>query len=231
MEYDEGDIILCIVKDIVKTTVFVETENGKKGSIVFSEVAPGRIRNIRDYVVPNKIIACKILHIAPDYLFLSLRRVKDKEKKELLELYKKEKSLESVIKKIVGEKSQEIIDKIKKDNNLTEFFEKAKANVKEFEKYFNKEEIEKLVKTQIEKEVKEKEIKEEFFLTCKESDGINRIKLILSQYKNISYLGSSKFMIRIKSHDLKHAGSQMSKILENIEKQAKKNKCEFGIKK
>src|SRR3989344_364561 len=110
--YNEGDIILCEVKDVVKTTVFVETLDGMKGSIVFSEVAPGRIRNIRDYVVPKKIIACKILHIATDHLFLSLRRVKDKEKKEALEVYKKERSLESFIKKLLGNKSGEIINKI-----------------------------------------------------------------------------------------------------------------------
>ena len=78
--YNEGDIILCEVKDVVKTTVFVETLDGIKGSIVFSEVAPGRIRNIRDYVVPKKIIVCKILYIASDHLFLSLRRVKDEER-------------------------------------------------------------------------------------------------------------------------------------------------------
>lgn len=232
-EYHEGDIILCTVRDVVKTTVFVETFDGKKGSIVFSEVAPGRIRNIRDYVVPNKIIVCKILSIGHDHdhLFLSLRRVKDKEKKELLEVYKKEKSLESIIKKITGESSAEIIKKIKNDMDLTEFFEKAKANAKEFEKYFSKSEIEKLSKITIEKEIKEKEIKEEFLLSCRESDGIKRIKTILFSYENIVYLGSSKFMIRIKSHDLKRAGSQMSKILEDIEKNAKKQKCEFAMRK
>ena len=88
-KYKEGDLVLCIVRDVVKTIVFVETEDGVKGSINFSEVAPGRIRNIREYVVPNKIIVCKILNSRPDHLFLSLRRVKDKDKKEMLEQYKK----------------------------------------------------------------------------------------------------------------------------------------------
>src|SRR3989338_7649326 len=111
--YQEGDLIICKVTDIVKTTVFVETLDGLKGSIVFSEVAPGRIRNIRAHVVPNKIIVCKILSARNDHLFLSLRRVKDKEKKELLEEYKKEKSLESLIKKITGDKCDDIIKKIK----------------------------------------------------------------------------------------------------------------------
>lgn len=229
-EYTEGDIILCIVKDVVKTTVFVETLDGRKGSIVFSEIAPGRIRNIRDYVVPNKVIACKILQIAQDHLFLSLRRVKEKERKELMDEYKKEKSLESILKKILGQKADEIIKKINSQEDFVQFFEKAKANSKEFDKYFSKSEIDKLINVIVDKKEKEKEVKEEFKLSCKESDGLIRIKKILSSYDNITYLGSSNFMIRIKSHDLKQAGSKLTHILEEIEKQAKKQKCEFNVK-
>ena len=231
--YNEGDIILCEVKDVVKTTVFVETLDGIKGSIVFSEVAPGRIRNIRDYVVPKKIIACKILHIATDHLFLSLRRVKDKEKKEALEIYKKEKSLESFIKKLLGNKSGEIINKIRSENSLSlvEFFESAKQNPKLSEKYFSKDEIEKLTSILVEKKEKEKEIKKEFSLSCNQADGIIRIKKLLAPYENIAYLGSSKFMIKTKSRDLKQADSKLNKILEEVERNSKKEKCEFAVRK
>ncbi|MBI2628865.1 hypothetical protein HYW74_02185 [Candidatus Pacearchaeota archaeon] len=233
VKYNEGDIILCEVKDVVKTTVFVETLDGMKGSIVFSEVAPGRIRNIRDYVVPKKIVACKILHIAYDHLFLSLRRVKDKEKKEALEIYKKERSLESFIKKLLGNKAGEIISKIRSENSLSlvEFFESAKQNSKLSEKYFSKSEIEKLTSILTEKKEKEKEIKKEFILSCNQPDGIIRIKKMLSPHDSITYLGSSKFMIKAKSIDLKQADSKLNKILETIEKESKKEKCEFAMKK
>jgi translation initiation factor 2 alpha subunit (eIF-2alpha) len=232
-EYKEGDLVLCIVRDVVKTTVFVETEDGIKGSINFSEVAPGRIRNIREYVVPNKIIVCKILNSRPDHLFLSLRRVKDKDKKEMLEQYKKEKTIESVIKKLLGEKGEQLIIKIKSESNFFEFFESAKQDLKLLEKYFNKEEIEKITPILKVKKEKEKEVKKEFSLSCKESDGIIRIKKILTSYddKDINYLGSSSFMIKLKTHDLKHTGSELNQIMESIEKDAKKNKCEFSVKK
>ena len=106
-KYNEGDIILCRVVEIAKTTVFVETLDGIKGSIVMSEIAPGRIRNLREYVVPKKIVACKILHIRDDHVFLSLRRVKQEERKNLMELYKKELTFKSVLKKLCGEKCSE----------------------------------------------------------------------------------------------------------------------------
>ncbi len=231
MEYNEGDIIICTVKDVVKTTVFVETETGIKGSIVFSEVAPGRIRNIREYVVPNKIIVCKVLDSRDDHLFLSLRRVKEKERKELIEQYKKEKSYHSIFKKIIGEESEKIISNIKSEHNLIEFLESARKNPKLLEKYFDKSQISKIEKVISEKKEKDKEIKQEFTLKSKEPNGIKVLKEILSIYDNIIYLGSSKYVIKITSNDLKKAGSQMNSILETIEKQAKKEKCDFLIKK
>lgn len=231
MNYQEGELIICIVKDIVKTTVFVETESGTKGSIVFSEIAPGRIRNIREYVVPNKIIVCKVLNFRDNHLFLSLRRVKEKERKELIEQYKKEKSYQNILKKILGENSERIIDKIKSEHNLVEFLENAKTNPSILDKYFDKKYIKDIARLTAGKKEKEREIKEEFILKSKDSNGINKIKEILSAYDNINYLGSSRYIIKIISNDLKKAGSQMHQILENIEKQAKKEKCEFILKK
>ncbi|MAG07816.1 hypothetical protein CMI46_03305 [Candidatus Pacearchaeota archaeon] len=231
MEYNEGDIILCKVTNIVRTTVFVETLDGVKGSIVMSEIAPGRIRNLREYVVPKKIIACKILHIKDDYLFLSLRRVKQNERKDLMDQYKKETTFKTVLKKLCGgECANDIISKIKKDQSLTEFFEDARENPKILTKYFNKEQTEKVEKIISEKEEKEKEIKKEFTLSCKQPNGICIIKDLLGKHKGINYLGNSKYVIKTKSKDLKKASHNLQEILESIEKQAKKEKCLFELK-
>jgi len=67
----EGDNVLCTVEKIVGTTVFVKIEdNGGGGSIIVSEIAPGRIRNLRDYVVPNKKIVCKVLRMEREHAIL-----------------------------------------------------------------------------------------------------------------------------------------------------------------
>jgi len=48
VEYNEGDLVLCNVTQLGKTTVFVKIEGNGEGTIVTSEIAPGRIRNLRD---------------------------------------------------------------------------------------------------------------------------------------------------------------------------------------
>ncbi|MBS3072401.1 hypothetical protein J4477_01040 [Candidatus Pacearchaeota archaeon] len=230
MDYQEGDIILCKVIGIVKTTVFVETLDGIKGSIVMSEIAPGRIRNIRDYVVPNKIIACKVLQVRDNHLFLSLRRVKLNEQKEVLEEYKKEKSYGGIIKTISGNKTGDIIKKINEKYSLRDFLDNSKENPEILKEFFSKEEAEKLGKIMSSKKEKEKEIKKEFSITCTSPNGLEIIKKILGKYGGIKYLGNSNYTISKKSHDLKKADQEIREIIKIIEEDAEKEKCSFALK-
>ena len=80
-ELEQGDVVLCTVEKINGTIVFVNIDDlNKQGSIILSEIAPGRIRNLRDYVVPKKKIVCKVLRETDrGDLHLSLRRVTQKE--------------------------------------------------------------------------------------------------------------------------------------------------------
>ena len=129
---EEGDIVLCTVDRIIGTNVFVKIDGEEKdGSINLSEIAPGRIRNLRDYVFPKKRIVCKVLRTSGESLSLSLRRVTPKEKNELLEGIKQEKSYEKILKTILKEQAEEIIEKIKKKENLHEFLENSKKDSSE----------------------------------------------------------------------------------------------------
>jgi len=74
MELEVGDVVLCTVDKIAGTVVFVKIDRNGEGNIITSEIAPGRIRNLREYVVPKKKIVCKILRISPNgNINLSLR--------------------------------------------------------------------------------------------------------------------------------------------------------------
>ena len=139
MELEVGDVVLCTVDRIAGTVVFVKIDRNGEGNIITSEIAPGRIRNLRDYVVPKKKIVCKILRISPNgNINLSLRRVTQKEKKEILEQYKQEKSYKSVLKSILGEKSEKIIKEIEEKERLFDFLQEAKENSKNLEKIAGK---------------------------------------------------------------------------------------------
>ena len=230
MELIEGSLVLCTVKKIDKTNIFLDIEGYREGSMVLSEVAAGRIRNLREYVFPNKKIVCKVLNISNNHIELSLRRVTGKEKQEVLERYKKEKSLTSMLKTIVPN-PQEIVKKIKKEFDFLTFLEEAKDNIQILKKFFTKEQIEKISKILAEKIAKEKEVKKFFKLSSTSPSGITEIKEILSiPEAEIRYLGSAQFSILMKAKDFKEANKKIESLLEQIKQKAKQKHVLFEIK-
>jgi len=236
-ELEEGQIVLCTVEKIIGTTVFVKIQDNGEGTITTSEISPGRIRNLRDYVVPGKKIVCKILNIQKDRIYLSLRRVKQTEKKELLEQIAKERSSKAIIKTVLGkEKAKEVIQEITEEQSILDLLNNAKEDPKLLEKYFSKTDAEKIIKILETKKEKPKEIKQNFKLSSKSEDGINVIKKIIQDSCkgttcNTTYLAAGKYRINLKGDDFKQLKSELTQTLGSLEKQAKKQNCEFEIKK
>lgn len=230
-----GDLVLCTVDRIVGTVVFVKIHGQEKeteGSIIFSEVAPGRIRNIRDYIVPKKKIVCKILRITPSgNIDLSLRRVTQKEKKEVLENESLNKSYTSILKSVIGE-NDELIKKITANEDLVSFSERAKKNPEELEKLVGRENAKKILEILNSQKKKISKIKKEIHLTTTKPNGIELIKKILSNFKDfeVKYLGAGNYLIEAESNDLKSADKKITEKINLAEKEAKKLGVEFSLK-
>ena len=228
---EEGDVVLCTVDRIIGTNVFVKIEDNGEGCIVFSEVAPGRIRNIRDYAVPKKKIVCKVLRISGDRIDLSLRRVTQKEQKEIREIYKQEKSYEKILKSVLGEEQgKKIIKEISKKNKIYDFLQNAKENPKELEKLVSKENVKKIIDILKTQKQKKTILKKEIFLTTTEPNGIELIKNLLGMIKGteVKYVSSGKYSLKKESEDIKKADHELTNTLIKLEKEAKRKKVEFG---
>ncbi|HLC71482.1 MAG TPA: S1 RNA-binding domain-containing protein [Candidatus Nanoarchaeia archaeon] len=106
---EEDEIVLCKVTQILPNSVFVElVEYEKQGMVHISEIAPGRIRNLRDYVSDGREIICKVLRINRErgHIDLSLRRVNSTQRAEKLEEIKQEIKAETLIKNIAKKLKQ-----------------------------------------------------------------------------------------------------------------------------
>lgn len=227
-----GDIVLCTVERITKTIVFVKIKGNGEGNIIMSEIAPGRIRNIRNYVVPKKRIVCKVLRISQNRIDLSLRRVTQKERKEILEQDKKERSYKAILKKVLGKFSEEIIKEIEKKENLYDFLEEAKENSQYLEEITGKKNAEKILDILRTQKKKKAIIKKEIRLTTTKPDGINLIKKIFNIFKgiNVKYISAGKYSLETETEDIKSTDKEIKKMIEIAEKQAKKLGMEFSVK-
>jgi len=228
----EGDLVMCTVDKIIGTTVFVKIEGDGEATIITSEIAPGRIRNLREYVIPGKRIVCKVIGVEPKNIRLSLRRVTSKEKNEIFDKYEKERNSLSILRSIIKERANEISSKIKeKEPFIYDFFLKASASPELLKPYLSKEESEKLL--QILKEKREREVfaREEFKLSSDAPNGLSLVKSVLNPYKNnIIYLAAGRYLVTASATDYKKVNHEIQRILDEIEKKAKEQRLKFERK-
>ena len=236
VELEEGQIVLCTVEKIIGTTVFVKIEGNGEGTIITSEISPGRIRNLRDYVEPGKKIVCKVLSIKNGHIHLSLRRVKPSEKRELLNKISQEKGYKAILSTVLGkEKAEKVIEEITEEQPLLDFFEELRKNSEPLKKYVKGEEYEKIIKILESKKSKPKEIKQLIHLFNKSSNGIKIVKNILTETcKNkcsVSYVAAGRYLLKITGEDFKELKNSLNQIIEEIEKKAEEKNCEFSLEK
>lgn len=232
MELEVGDVILCTVDRIVGTVVFVKLEDQREGSIILSEIAPGRIRNLRDYVVPKKKIVCKVLRIDNDRIDLSLRRVTQKEKKEVMEQSQREKSYENILKSILKEKADKLIEEISSQEGVYSFLQKAKNDSADLEKKVGKEDSKRVLEILTSQKEKKSVIKKEVNLTSTEPNGLELIKKNLGKMKDAEalYISAGRYLIKTEAGDPKTADNKIKEIIETIEENIKGSKIEFKFK-
>ncbi len=227
---EEGDLVLCKVGKVTNTITFVTMPDGSEGTIISSEIAPGRIKLMRQYVVPNKQIVCKILKIEGDHIHLSLRRVNSKEKKEVMQTFKQSQAIDVAFKQILKDEEEPIKEKILKDfENLSEFIKSVQDDESLISKYIP-EDKQNAITQVAKKREKSQELTQNIKIKCIENDGMARVKKIfLLDNKDISitYISAGNFKLKLTVKDFKQGKKEMTEILEELEERAKKNNCEF----
>tara|TARA_Y100000310_G_scaffold345863_1_gene471720 strand:- start:396 stop:1175 length:780 start_codon:yes stop_codon:yes gene_type:complete len=239
---DSDEIVLCKVSKIYPNSVFVDLlEYGRSGIVHISEVSPGRIRNLRDFVSVGRQIVCKVLRMDKEkgHIDLSLRRVNSNQRREKLDEVKQEIKAEQLI-KTVSKKLNKKFDALYKEVSTKVFKEYSHLHlcfrdIVEGEVDLVKLGIENSVAKAISSAVIEKfkpkriTIEGEIFLKTYTSEGVDKIKTTLSAIEKISntvslfYLGAGKYKMIIEDIDYKPAEKNLKKIQETLSKFNDKN--------
>ena len=233
---EEDEIVLCKVTKLFPNSVFVElSEYRKPGMVHISEVSPGRIRNLRDFVSIDRQIVCKILSVDKEkgYIDLSLRRVNSNQRREKLDEIKSELKAENLItnmakklKRPVENLYQEIVASVFKEYSHLYlcFKDVAAGNITLAELGVKKDLAKEIEEAVIEKfRPKKIFIKGEIRLKTYHSDGISKVKETLAAVKAISetitlfYLGAGRYKVVIEDFDYKPAEQTIKMIQEILE--------------
>jgi translation initiation factor 2 subunit 1 len=231
------EIVLCKVTKIYPNSVFVDLiEYRDSGMVHISEVSPGRIRNLRDFVSIGRQIVCKVLRIDRErgHIDLSLRRVNSNQRKEKLDEIKAELKAESIVKSIakkLKKKTEDVYNTIKKPifdeySHLYLCFQDVASKEADLIKMgVDKEIAKELTEIIIEKFVPDKiTIEGEINISTYDSNGVEKIKKSLSEIEKVSptislfYLGAGRYKMIIEDDDYKPAEKNLKAVEEIIRK-------------
>jgi len=235
---EEGEIVLCTVKKILYHSVFATIDEYEtlEGMLHISEVSPGRIRNIRDYVKEGKQIVCKILRIDKEkgHIDLSLRRVNNSQKINKLKEHKLEQKAEKIL-ELVGKELGKDLNQMYKEvgyklieeyGSLNTSFENFSLDLELINNLKLTKKFSETLRRVIEEKIKSPEVKvkETIEITSDKPNGIEIIRKILTKLQKgeikISYIGSPKYKVSIKASDYKTAEGLIQQLNEDAEKMA-----------
>lgn len=234
-----GEIVLCTVNKILPNSIFASLDEYKdrEGLIHISEVSPGRIRNIREFVVIGKKIVCKVLRVDSykGQIDLSLRRVSINLKRNKLDSIHQEERAEKIL-EIAGKKLNKNLETMYKEvgekiisnyGSLMNGFQAIVANELDIEKKLTlNDSSAKILIAVVRDSIKPPEVilVSNLVLRDYSQDGITNIKKILNSVKEIgkknkydlelTYLGAPNYRLKIRSPDFKQAEKIFKEISE-----------------
>ena len=240
---DEDELVLSTVTGVQPHCVFVRLdEYDKTGLIHISEIAPGRIRNIREYVEEGKKVVCKVLRVDKErgHIDLSLRRVNEKQRRLKLNAIKQELMSEKIVEQLSFKnkvKVEDLYNKItdlifKKYPNLFDCFKdvaegKVTLEGLGLDKALAKE-ITDIVKARLVPE--EISVKGDLHLRSTSPNGIAQIREALTGAEaleksiGIRYLGNGTYHVSVTGEDYKAAEKILKAASDHVLEYAKKHK-------
>jgi len=238
---EEDELVLCTVTSVQHHSVFVNLdEYGKTAMIHISEVAPGRIRNIRDYVKEGKVVVCKVLKINErGNVDISLRRVTEAQRRAKINQIKQGQKAEKIVEFIarkLGRETSVLYDALTKEvlakyETLYLFFEELSLDEKLIENFSWSNDIKLSLVETIKTRIKpvEVSISGKLGLTSYDAEGVDIVKKALVKARNtdidkvsVTYSGGGKYNVIVNAGDYKTAekilGNVISTAVEDIEK-------------
>jgi len=243
----EDELVLCTITAVQYHSVFCSLdEYGKTGMIHISEVAPGRIRNIRDFVREGKKVVCKVLRVNLEkgHIDLSLRRVNENQKRQKLNQIKQEQLAEKIVEHAAKQhlkKSEDIYIALTKAlvplyGGLFPAFEEAAQDKLDLSEYIDKtlaKEITAAIKLRI--TPKEVIVDGDLILLSYAPNGIEIVKEALHKAKDTSgkpkirYKGAGTYHVSVTSDDYKTAEKLLKLAVDSVLETAKAHKMQANF--
>ena len=227
----EGDIVLATITKIQYHSIFCDLdEYDKKSAMIhISEVAPGRIRNINDYVKEGKSVVAKVLRVDANkgHIDLSIRRVTDAQRKHKAATRKQEKLVENILSQVSQEldkepaQLREQLTQTITDYALYDAFVAVVEEETTFEELGVDQAVAKKLTTYVQDRIQPQRvtIKGAFTINTYAADGIARIRAAFSDLPagvEAHYKGAGVYAVHVTAKEYKAAEQTLKVVDERI---------------
>lgn len=233
----EDALVLCTVTKILNHAVFVNLDEYDKGGLIhISEIAAGRIRNIREYVELGKKVVCKLLRVDPErgHIDLSLRRVSETDRRKKLDEIKQEQKAEKVIEQVgkqLRQPLQAVYDAVtgkvfEQYVFVHQFFKDVSAGNVSVEKFITDKSLAAVLQQHVAERFKPPKVSIRSVLFIKTFDprGVELVKESLLSARALGtksavellYLGGGRYRMRVEAETYKDAEQTMQLVEEKL---------------
>ncbi len=229
---EEGDLVIATITKIQYHSIFCDlVEYGNQSAMIhISEVAPGRIRNLNDYVKEGKSVVAKVLRTDANkgHIDLSIRRVTDAQRKQKAAQRKQEKLVENMLEQASQEldtTAAKLREQLTKHIPAYELYETF-VQVTEEETTLQEQGINKEVAQVLERFIKDRikaqriSIKGEFTINSYASDGIARIRAAFKELPEgveVYYRGAGVYAVAVTDKEYKQAEKTLAVVRERVQ--------------
>lgn len=236
----QGEKIIGTVKRLNPYSAFVSLDeyNNLEGMIHVSEAARKWVRDIREVVKEGQKVVALVMRVEPEkgHIALSLKRLGKRDYDEKMKEFKREQKAEKML-EIVGKELGFNLDKAYQEigfplmelfGEMFKGFQTVMTNEDIVKKKGIPEKYVKVIKSVAEKSlaVKELEIKVMLHLVSYAPDGVEQIKKILEKQAKenveIKYISAPKYMLSIRSKNIKLAEKKLEAMASEIIRQVEK---------
>ncbi|WP_414836937.1 S1 RNA-binding domain-containing protein [Candidatus Nanohalococcus occultus] len=242
---DEGDYVVVSITDIDKNSAYADLEEyeGQRGLIHISEVARSWIQDVTKELSEGEKTVAQVIEIGDGSINLSLKRVNEKQKKDAMARWNKEKKASTFLEQLADEldmSTDEIYEEVgfKLQEEFGTSFTGFEISVGEEERLlemFDEKTVEAIQEVARENiNLKQEKFEGEIRLEFEQGDGVRRIREAfedLGDAVEAKYVSAPKYAITAWGRNPELAKKRMDEAVDSIREKAEELEGTFEFSK
>lgn len=242
---EEGDLVVVTITDVDKNSAYAELDEYEdvKGLIHISEVSRSWVQDVSKEIDEGEKTVAQVVEADDDPVDLSLKRVNEKQKKDAMGRWNREKKVDKFVEALADKIDEEVEDLYEKVvfplqrefGSSFKGFEIAVGEEEKLKEMFDDEVVDAIQEVSRENiDLRQEKLEGELEIEFHQGDGVERIKEVLGSLGDgveVKYVSAPNYSITAWGRNSRLAKKRMDEAVETIEERVSKQDGDFDFSK